>query len=203
MCGIYLAQNKLDFHELALANSYRGNDTSSISVIDLNGNISTAKFNNGYNKSQLDEFDESYILFIIGHTQSATTKDSVAHPVTLGDSHLWHNGVIKAESIRDMQSVTGLETSFDTELMLNYIDNVGFNGLNDIDGGFSCFYYTEGKLFIFHNSVSPLFVGDNTFSSVKLKNMKAVEVDKVFRIGTVVMTPIFEFKTKNNPFFFT
>jgi len=209
MCGIYLSDNFHDFDVLALANAYRGGDTSSITFFYEDGDIDVQKYDTGYDSSQMINSYLKPIKCIVGHTQAATTKDSVAHPVIVNEKLLWHNGVIKSDCIRMMQEKTGLTTSFDTELMLNMIDQYGLESLNDIDGGFSCFYYNGTSLHIFRNTQSPLFFGNDRelgfgISSTKTKmtniNIKPDVASILDEVGD--LKSVFKFKTKNNPFFF-
>lgn len=206
MCGIYLAKTVKEFSAIAENNKWRGHDTNSITIIYNDDVIDTKRFIGEFKEEYFNKFESvDNIKYVVGHTQSATTKDSTAHPIgdQSGNFLLWHNGVLKSSCIKQLQTVLNMSTSFDTELLVNSIARCGINSLNKIDGGFACILHDkrENMIYAFRNTQCPLFYNEVThaLSSVKSKEFSQFKHDEIVDIKTfnVIQT----FKTKNNPFF--
>jgi len=119
-------------------------------------------------------------------------------------SCLWHNGIIKDDCVKELQREQNTEVVWDTALLLNAVDT-NLQSLNSIDGSFSCLYYKDGRIYLFRNDISPMFM-DNALniSSTKFEGSVATGANKVWLIDTYhrALHKVFEFETVENPYYF-
>ena len=205
MCAIVGSFNRDKFEELIELNTYRGNHSYSFAEYD----IKNRKFNNlvrdfGYfDFSVLDGIEEGN--YLIGHVQAPTTdskdKDSI-HPSELNETFLWHNGIIKEDCVRELQTNLGNYNKWDTNLLHQWIIND--KDLSEIDGTFSCLYANNNSLFLFRNEISPMFIDkDFNLSSTKFVGSKATEPNEllIVDLNNKKLNTKFTFTTKENPYF--
>lgn len=213
MCAIVGSFNKDKLKELIELNTYRGNHSYSISEFDpIEREINIIKRGlGGFDYSIFEELTDN--KYYIAHTQAPTTNaktiDSV-HPSEFDGTFLWHNGIIKDYFVKEMQSKVMIgKGDWDTALLNKW---VYFNNpLDEVDGTFSCLRYSMGRLILFRNEISPMFIDDKfNISSTKFKNSNPTPAGKVLYINLTRsdkfkgkdLVEIGEFKTKENPYFF-
>jgi len=200
-------------------NSYRGTHSHSITVYDYRNKRVR------YIDRALGELDELKLMnitrtspgdYYIIHSQAPTTDNvdiNSIHPASfhhmeVGDSSLlWHNGILKPNSIRTLRTQTGIDTSWDTQLLLHHMINSG--NLSEIDGSFACLMYHMGEMYMFRNEISPLFIDfDMNISSTKF-NMSStagdafyIKPNHVFKLDLHSKSTIIQstFTTKNVPY---
>lgn len=155
--------------------------------------------------------------YVIVHQQAPTTSErtmSSVHPAYLkvGDHQtlLWHNGIIKDDSVRDLQSKYNSTTMWDTMLLSHAVGDLVLNSnqsaLSRILGGFACMYSVDGQqLWAFRNSVCPLYFNDDLdISSVKVGDMKEIKENRMMMIipDTDEMHDISSFKNHETSYLF-
>lgn len=144
-------------------------------------------------------------IYTIFHVQAPTTEvrdfESI-HPAQLDYSLLWHNGILKPETIEDLQSKYNMpEEKWDTKLLLRHL--LETNLPEDIDGSFACLFYNGVALRAFRNEIAPLFVDDKlTICSLPFKNSKPLEPNTLFHLDLKKrgLVPMTHFKTVENPY---
>jgi hypothetical protein len=195
MCAIFGSSNLDKFKELHKLNSYRGQVRWSHFIID------PTTFNILYKNSGdgiMTEFKELE-GYHLGHIQAPTTNSTNNHPAQIEDGYLWHNGILKDKTVKELQSKLSLDTTWDTMLLFNNLDE-----LNNIDGTFSCVNLEAGKyLNLFRNKLSPLFVDDDmNISSTKFVGSKPTTENEVLCVNLInkTLTTIEKFTTKYNPY---
>ena len=216
MCAIIGSRDYDTLIKLVELNSYRGSHSHSISLYNIiNGEMLLCK--RDFGMPDLSTFKIPYNYYAIVHIQAPTTEakniDSI-HPATAGniknfipDHALWHNGIIKESVVKKFQSK--YNTNWDTkQILLSIIDQWGtFEALDEMDGSFSCLYYNKklGKLFIFRNEISPMFIDDNlNISSTKFTGSTATASDLVLQLDFIenIIPVVGEFTTVENPYYF-
>ncbi|AND75000.1 hypothetical protein pf16_77 [Pseudomonas phage pf16] len=205
MCGIFSSSNKETLAKLASLNQYRG--SHSFSVYDRVTGELTKRFG---------EFDPSVVVdgnYSICHVQAPTTAergmDSV-HPAIqpATGAMLWHNGIIKDFDVKRLQAKHGMETGWDTRLLLEELGQPKgqwLDNLSEINGSFACVLVSTytGSMFVFRNEISPLFYDKQmNFSSVKFEGSQSLPANKFFAVGKSGLATIGEFKTLENPYVF-
>lgn len=206
MCGIFCSSDKETLAKLASLNQYRG--AHSFSVYDRVTKKLTKQFG---------EFDLDVVVdgnFSICHVQAPTTAerglDSV-HPAVSysGNSMLWHNGIIKDFDVKRLQTKQGVDTAWDTRLLLQEMmtPNRGWaNNLSQINGSFACVMVTGDRMFAFRNEISPMFYDEQmNFSSVKFEGSTSLPPNKFFLVNAAgkYLLEMGEFETLENPYFIT
>jgi len=205
MCSIIGSFNKDKIIDLVKLNLYRGQHSYSYSYYNPEDN--TIQVNRGLGEIPLDAINIPPGHYCIAHMQAPTTdnKDiNSVHPAWIGNTLLWHNGIVKTKWIneRKQQYENDRYNTWDTYLILRqYIDD---GHLNDIDGTFSCVYYSpmEG-LQLFRNLISPLFIDDDhNISSTKFENSQSLPANIIwtFNPGEGIMRDGI-FNTVENPYY--
>lgn len=207
MCAIFGSFNRDKFLELAQLNSYRGQHSYSITVYDpmIRATRVLAKEQGEFSSSTLfTNFIDG--MYIIGHIQAPTTdakSNDYVHPSEIEDSKLWHNGIIKAQCVREMQESLSDNSPWDTELLHKWIRSN--KPIGEVDGTFSCLNYDKGALYLFRNEISPMFwdeqlnISSTRFlGSGKTPANTLVEIDFINR----KLVKIGSFTTKENPYYF-
>lgn len=210
MCSIIGSFSKEKIVELVKLNLYRGQHSYSYTYYNPEDN--TIQVNRGLGEIPLEDIDIPTGHYCIAHMQAPTTdnKDiNSVHPAQIGNSFLWHNGIIKANWIEKRKNHIEVSehpnryNSWDTYLILRqYVEN---GHLNDIDGTFSCVYYSSMEgLQLFRNLISPMFIDDqHNISSTKFENSQSLPANIVwtFNPGEGIMRDGI-FNTVENPYFF-
>lgn len=207
MCAIFGSKDFNKFKELADLNSYRGQHSYSISVYDIKtGDITPVK-------KELGSFTTEGLnpdlqdVYWIGHIQAPTTQskdlDSV-HPSVVNSSFLWHNGIIKEDYIKRMQESLNMACNWDTKLLHYWV--IKENDLSEVDGTFSCLRYYDGKLYLFRNEISPMFIDDQlNISSTKFSDSNKTRPNAMLRIEFNLdnVALLSTFNTRENPYYFS
>ncbi len=221
MCAIVGSSNTDKLWELIQLNSTRGSHSYSLSCFrnigdPVHGEVRGVVLERALGTINRDTLEKCSGDYTLVHIQAPTTENQSAeniHPATIpGKGRLWHNGVLKADMVDKLRKKHKRDTFWDTELLLHEIEKCGFDSLNDVDGGFSCVYLsmdekfnTSHRLFIFRNSICPLFIDkDMNISSMKFDGSYQVEVDTVFKMNLSMkqLELIQKFKTYDNPYYF-
>lgn len=212
MCSIVIGTSTDDVRELVNLNKSRGSHSYSVFYIHK---YSYAPLLQEKGLGELDadviEIPEGY--FAIIHQQAPTTQaksiDSV-HPSSFGGEHLWHNGILKAETCNQIRKALQVDDVWDTKLFHRVIlDDERRFEINDIDGSFACVVYSEDEgIYIFRNEISPFYTDGSSFSSTRFDGSKPLTPNLVYRLeflnlsDGVELTPVDQFKTKTNPYYF-
>jgi hypothetical protein len=141
--------------------------------------------------------------YCIVHMQAPTTdnKDmNTVHPAQIGNTYLWHNGIIKADWVNKRKDIS----SWDTQLILNQY--VSTKDLNDIDGTFACLLCDEDKLYLFRNEISPLFIDKySNISSTRFEGAVLIKPNIVWEFLSTLSGKLEEtdmkFNTVENPYY--
>lgn len=215
MCSIIGTKYRTAIMPLYEKSSERGKYSYSVSVYDYKnknmlfvyrslGELTEQKLNDILTGVEGDYY---YII----HSQAPTTENAAEdsiHPAAHLDtgitySYLWHNGIIKPKSIKYLQTVTNSESTWDTQLLLQYITQS--ENLSNIDGSFACLMYHKGEMFMFRNEIAPLFTNfDLTISSVMQGGDISFSVvpNKVYKLNLANDSTeiVSTFVTKNSPY---
>lgn len=219
MCSII---GSFEYHMLVHLyelNSYRGTHSHSVSVYDFRnkkvlyvdrdmGDLSNTKLSN-----ICRTFPGHYYVV---HSQAPTTENysyinihpaAFHHTEVRSTSLLWHNGILKPATIKKLREETCISSTWDTQLLLNYMINKG--NLSEVDGTFACLMHHMGEMYMFRNEISPLFIDfDMNISSTRFDETAAdggsfsVKPNHVFRLDLFNKHTIIEstFSTKNSPY---
>lgn len=157
------------FSQLLVASSVRGTQGTGIVKVYTNGASDWRKISGDpYTLFQaegvrafMNNYDKKNVRFLLGHNRSATTGDlsnECAHPFTIGDITLMHNGTLeKSSTLPDFDKFP-----VDSEAICNSIEKEGIEKtLGNIRGAYSLVYY-NGKtkeLNLIRNKERPLYLG--------------------------------------------
>lgn len=217
MCAIVGSRSIEKLKELVELNSYRGSHSFSFSTFNMYSGILSIQ------QKKLGTIDltnkmlapnEYAIVHIQAPTTDARTADFI-HPAVLNvnsqpeynpDLALWHNGIIKAETVKN--NVDKYSSSWDTmQILRALVQANSFSVLNEFDGTFSCLMYNRANLSLklFRNEISPMFIDDNlSISSTKFPGSRETVANHViklnFKNNSVILED--EFKTVENPYYF-
>jgi glutamine phosphoribosylpyrophosphate amidotransferase len=201
MCGIFCSFDSKKAKELLTLNSYRGSHSYSFTVVGdepIRG---------------LGEFDVSLLDkdgYKICHVQAPTTEargyDSI-HPAEFDGMRLWHNGIVKDFDVKRLQQKYGVDTSWDTMLILYELSSANWEeNLSEINGSFACILQENGMVYAFRNEISPLFYDNEmNISSVIFNDSRPLPPNRMFvlDLGRRKIEDIgCSFKTKENPYYF-
>ena len=187
MCGMFFTFDKDNIPLLSDYNSRRG----------------------GVNQSLL-EIDIDKIAYV-GHFQAPTSVVSRVHPNKLNSTMLWHNGILKDNAIKELQSKFNLHNEqWDTALLHEAI--LKNEEIGDIDGSFAVFLFKDNNFYFTRNALAPLYINSEKciISSAKIKELNVDEIVKDgiwYIVKNSKIEPISNdffknFKTKNNPYNF-
>lgn len=202
MCSIVASFDKKKLLELYNLNSYRGK--LSFSLTSFKHYINKEDIGVIYrDEGELPEYLVKNLVlqnndYIVAHSQAPTTNTNNIHPAIYGDALLWHNGIIKQNTIS--------EGTWDTRWLLQNIIDYGWSSLSRIDGTFACIMYNDSQLYVFRNEISPLFIDDHlNISSTRFEGSDSLPPNKVFRLDLETRTydpsPIAYFTTLENPYY--
>jgi asparagine synthetase B (glutamine-hydrolysing) len=199
MCSIIGSFHKDKIHELIELNAYRGQHSWSISYYDCIWDYMKS-IKRGMGEIPKDLINIGLNEYCIVHMQAPTTSNKdldTVHPAEIDESHLWHNGIIKAEWVNARE-----KGAWDTHLILKqYLDT---KDLNDIDGTFACLMHDRDRLYLFRNEISPLFIDKySNISSTKFEDSHMISPNKLFRFtpGDATLKEVGSFNTVNNPYY--
>lgn len=215
MCAIVGSFDRDRLIELIKLNNYRGTHSFSFSIYDIKSRKLEVHVRG------LGPFDYNVIYigpsqYGIAHVQAPTSDNkniSEVHPASVYEAthnisttkFLWHNGIIKAGYVRELQKHYGEDTSWDTKLVLRAI-NRNINEIHDLDGSFSCLWYNGIAMYFFRNDISPMFMDNElNISSTKFLNSKPIPPGIFYCVDfdkRVLYDTGFKFKTVDNPYYF-
>ena len=204
MCAIVGSFDKDKLIELIKLNSYRGSHSFSVTMLD---SIRIRVVEKAFGEVDIDKINIGPGEYCIVHIQAPTTsaKDhSNIHPAQEEYTYLWHNGIIKAEHVKKMQAAYGNDINWDTELLLRAV-NTSTDGLNEVDGSFSCLWYNGAGAFLFRNDISPMFIDDDlNISSTKFAGSRPTPANTILGMDIESKTLYNKgsFKTVYNPYYF-
>lgn len=186
MCGLvavvskstngFIGKEKDMFHELLFADTLRGDDSTGMMMVDIDGNLELAKEattaydfqrSNGYTSMMQRSFRDGAAM--IGHNRKATRgviNDDNAHPFIVDDRIvLMHNGTLWG----DHKKIADVEV--DSHAIAHSIHNNGDDveaALRDINGAFALIWYDvqNRTLNFVRNSQRPLCYIETTNSWV-------------------------------------
>lgn len=220
MCAITGSFNYQMLMHLYELNSYRGTHSHSVSVYDYRNKkmIYVDRDLGELQPIKLGNICRTFPgCYYIVHSQAPTTENdsrysihpaSFAHNECQDTSLLWHNGILKPSTIRFLKTETGIDTTWDTQLLLNYMISKG--NLSQVDGSFACLMYHMGEMYMFRNEISPLFIDfDMNISSTEFPTNPVeggksfiIKPNHVFKLDLFNRQSIIEstFSTKNSPY---
>lgn len=216
MCGIFLGPWRQNFKELLDANERRGSFSWSFTrVMQILDDMWCIKTERGFGNmpseivTTLTEFDS-----FIGHVQAPTggliEDENRIHPAEDGPYRLWHNGVLKAGYIEQLQKEFNTDETWDTKLLLTSLIADEKKALQETDGSFACVYMKVGEwIKIFRNPTAPFYYGQSDtrlmLSSVKTARCSIeLESNRMYSIAPNEwrLTRHRKFRNRNNPFYF-
>jgi predicted glutamine amidotransferase len=187
MCGIFCTFNSIKLKELYNLNKDRGNISQSIIEFNSENMIDSIK------KSH-DNIIESHIIknsnYAICHIQAPTnglfTNFSRIHPACRDNKLLWHNGIIKDSSLKQLSKIFNISNiDWDTQFILDLIyENTLEKTLSILDGSFACIYYNGVELFLFRNEIAPLFIDNElNISSTPFENSNEIDPNAIYKLN--------------------
>lgn len=205
MCAIVGSKNFGKFKELLELNSYRGSHSYSVAEYSIStGRLELKKRGLGEINFDKIQFGGGYY---IGHIQAPTTASknkSNIHPSKLYRDYLWHNGILKHDSIQLMkEQLNLLQENWDTKLLHFWLRQD--KDLSEIDGTFSCLRYLNYGLYLFRNEISPMYIDrDMSISSTKFENSLETPANAYLYLDLIGdrLDTLYEFETKENPYYF-
>jgi len=212
MCGLFASRDPEKLEELFQLNTRRGQTRMSLTPFGIGQTGKDLWMEVSYQSDEI-RIRSEYTWpgrFHLGHIQAPTSVLNMAHPAEYGGVHIWHNGILKEETIKRLQRGEGGDKeNWDTFLMARALREVAnethpSDVLSSLDGSFACFMYALGQMYVFRNEISPLFVDDQlNFSSVKFKGSNSIEPGIIFGLDFTYnkLDDIgVHFTTANNPY---
>lgn len=207
MCAIVGSADRERFLALNERNAYRGSHSHSLAYLDVHDHRITEMIR-GWGPLPKDKVTVPPGHYAIGHCQAPTSAEAAdaanIHPAALNGALLWHNGIIKAHRVKELQSLLSSEEKWDTALLLRYL--LDGRSLSQIDGSFACLWFRGGKLHAFRNEISPLFYDPQTLdlSSSKFPGAQPLPPNEIWELDleTKQLRSIETFQTKENPYVF-
>ncbi|MGI0075792.1 MAG: hypothetical protein ACREAU_00105 [Nitrosopumilaceae archaeon] len=217
MCSIIGSFDKEKFLELVKLNSYRGMFSHSLTVIQ--GITSTTVKNFGaFDEALLEKIPDG--CYMLGHCQAPTNgliedRERI-HPYIKGPFKLFHNGIIKPQTMEMINRRLGTKYEWDTQALAEYITKDSgdklyisadfVNSLEDIDGSFACCLVVGvNNIYIFRNSTAPLFIdNDLNISSTGFKDAQSIMFNSIYQLILYDRTyqEVATFENKHDPFYF-
>ena len=155
----------------------------------------------------LDAIDRGFELYpnwyCIVHQQAPTSENKGrewVHPVCENNHYLWHNGILKEETVKWLQHQYSTGVSWDTALLSYVLMERNTGILSLIEGSFACIWRDEENKFrMFRNEIAPLFVdSDLNISSTKFAGSSSLPPNMMFDMRDWQNN--LSFKTANNPY---
>lgn len=201
MCSIVASFDTVAAQNLCKTNFYRGALSHSITYFDLNAKILKGP-ERAAGPIDADAINIPNGVYAVIHQQAPTQQSKFIHPANSIDGLLWHNGILKPETIKRLQEKWDTTVSWDTLLLLKELET---GDLNEVDGTFACIYHDGTNLFVFRNVLAPLFVDEKlTFSSTEFKGSTPLAHETIYQIDLHNRKLLLhrQFKTVENPYFF-
>lgn len=207
MCSIFGSNNIDSINQLKQINEYRGTLNHSIALFDRSGALISLVQKTGAMKDITQNLPQS--AYAICHQQAPTTQEQLSlHPSIVGSHVLWHNGIVKAKYLHELQEINQDSNQWDTyQINLALHRTNSFDCLTPILGSFSCILYREDlkKLFMFRNEISPMFILEDKISSTKFENSQSIDSNTIYEFDFENQTWIkttTKFDNVETPFFF-
>jgi glutamine phosphoribosylpyrophosphate amidotransferase len=206
MCGIFASFSLNTLKKLAQLNAYRGQHSHSLALFNYEqGDIEYLTRQFGPFKA--DNFEIPKGKYAIGHIQAPTTENTgqdFIHPAIIENSYLWHNGILKPQTIKALQHLLNSDNTWDTKLLLQFI--IEHRIPSDIDGSFACMMVANDQLYVFRNELSPLFYSPEflDFSSSPFEGAVTLPPNRIFGVGLEIreLCQLETFTTVGNPYEF-
>jgi hypothetical protein len=212
MCSISASFNLTTLKQLIAQNAYRGSLTHSIAHFEP-GYMHTFNIESGAGPPR--DIKNLYAKhFYIVHQQAPTGNDSnvsmsTIHPSIMAGTYLWHNGLLKENTVKELKKKLYAASNWDTSLIHTLLKRTGkselINVLGELDGSFACLYFdnTVMELYAFRNELAPLYYDHKlNFSSTRFEGAISVPAGKMFRVDFKLQTLVeeFSFETKSMPY---
>jgi hypothetical protein len=173
MCGISASFDVDILITLMTLNNKRGRHSFSLMVYDVS-NKSIFALHQGFDdcREVLAKYYKQLNrhFYYISHSQAPTSTDigseydfSRIHPANIDDSYLYHNGIIKDDSIDKLRIMVNSNSYWDTMLLLQglvHYDECSYI-LNFIKGSYACILVSKATIFTFRNDSSILYYDDD------------------------------------------
>lgn len=219
MCGISASFDIDTLLTLMALNNKRGRHSFSLMVYDVKKK-SIFALHQGFDDCR--EILANYYkqlnqhFYYISHSQAPTSTDigltkdfSRIHPAKNNGHYLYHNGIIKDESIQLLKEKTcKWEINWDTELLLYglvYYDECSYI-LNFIKGSYACILVSDSTIFTFRNNSSILYYDESfNISSINYDgNMTELPSNMLFQLELLprLLLPVAEFKSPDEGYHF-
>lgn len=208
MCSIVGSFDFLQVKRLVQASLSRGQYAHALFILDAK-NAKVLYQHRGMGPLDWQQHKEIPDGYMLCHHQAPTGKkrglDNI-HPAYKKDGSvnhwLWHNGLLKAKTIKPNQ--------WDTSILLQNLIETGT--VDNIDGSMACFYHqydncnnsttSSGKMMVFRNHLAPLFIDDSgTVSSIEFTGSKPLPPEQFFMWQQGAWQSIKKFKTYHNPYY--
>lgn len=195
MCSIIASYSKETLENLVDLNQFRGN--FSFSYLEFETNKLIKQFGQ-YDKSVINNNQNYKISHLQAPTGGLVHEENRIHPTMIGDSKLYHNGIITPRGVKFLQNKLNSTETFDTWLLHQAIEKFGFDILSEIEGLFSCLYIKDDKIFIFRTRHGKLYIdSEMSISSERFEDSKCINYDTVYEVDLINKTVniINKFKT--------
>jgi hypothetical protein len=200
MCSIIGSFDTNIARKLCKINNYRGALSHSITYIDLAYEVRYIQRSKGEINLDLINIPENHYCII--HQQAPTQQSNHIHPAEFENNLLWHNGILKSNTIQRLQKDEDEKSEWDTYLLLKHLDRNRVP--QNIDGSFACLLLDNcGELFAFRNEIVPLFYDEYlNISSTKYQNMVLFQPNILYTIclNKKQIEYVDKFETINNPY---
>jgi len=189
MCAIIGSFDKQILIKLIERNQHRGRVAYSISTYDIeSGDVKTYYERGEFNHIFFEKIntDGKYTICHLLSPTLTENDEEVTHPSVLttevGESCLWHNGVLLPSTMEMIQQNLGSQSYFDTYLLHQWIDKG--EKLDDIEGSFACLYITQKKqIQLFRSKHAKLFIDeDMTISSERFEGSRCINPDCFYNL---------------------
>ena len=189
MCSIVGSFDKDSFENLVDLNQFRGNFSYSFSIYDINEKRvkEQTKGFGQFDKSLIKNAISKPHIYYIGHLQAPTggllKDENRIHPTIIGNSMLWHNGILTPRGIKYLQKNLSTDEIFDTKLLHQAILSSEYiKLLSNTEGLFSCLFY-DRDLYVFRTKHGKLFIDNNmSISSERFDNSKCINYDTFYHL---------------------
>jgi len=201
MCSIIGSFKKKKLIELIEQNQFRGLFAHSYTLYDVLSMsiLYQRKIFGTFDFDIID--DEKENVYYICHFQAPTggIHDDLnkIHPTKIGNSYLFHNGLIKRKSIQYLQKKYNTPSDFDTYLLHNLLPE--WHELSEIEGLFSSLYIDQSGFYLFRSKHGKLYIDDDfNISTEQFKKSLCIHYDTVYKLDLQQksMIEIAKFTTK-------
>ena len=210
MCALSGSFKPAKAKELYNLNSYRGTISSSLSIFSQDAVLQNqTKFHGEIDSNEFDDMQQDG-NWILTHSQAPTSAEEdihTIHPAVYKEYMVWHNGIIKKDSMDAWNQRLGTNYKWDTALLAHIIYEEGYEVLSEVDGSFACVLYAQDQgLYVFRNIIAPLFIDIHmNLSSTKFGKASLIEPHVVHKLKLnkkELTTTSIRFTTFDNPYYF-